>query len=164
MLKRSYQLFIMFYLSLCAQLVTAGVYTEDKNVNLNFNDSQVTANELHNAQSRDFFSERLTSEPLTIEVEDSQDDGFTLFDTDIPHFLSATRRIVSDDNCVGHDIKPEYFLLVAFLPPALLDIAKASTVIPKPSFHWTSRVTSSSRLSGWKESNLIYSQQHSRLS
>ncbi|MGF1722499.1 hypothetical protein L4D20_20940 [Vibrio kyushuensis] len=105
-----------------------------------------------------------TNETATIEVEDFHDDGFTTFHNDVPYFLSATRRILSADNCVGFDIEPEYFLLVAFSPPLLLEIAKQQVATPEKSLHWTSHITTKSRLSGWKESNTIYSQFNSQFS
>ncbi|MCK6264514.1 hypothetical protein KP803_14635 [Vibrio sp. ZSDE26] len=162
MLKRISHLFAMLTLLLCSNIVMAGAYTQINSIDAALSTNQISLNETSVNQYDVTQSIDERTEKSTPETDGFEDDGFTLFDNEIPHFLSSTRRIVSDDNCVGHNVEPEYFLLVAFSPPPLLELAKSSIVIPNVAFHWTSQVSSSSRLSGWKESNLIYSQRHSK--
>ncbi|MCL9777295.1 hypothetical protein [Vibrio methylphosphonaticus] len=101
----------------------------------------------------------------TLDSLDTEDDGSALNDNISPFFLSVSRRIISDTNCSEYRADPEYLLLIAFLPPPLLEMATKPATILSTQMHWTSRVSASpSRLSGWKDANTLYSHQHARFS
>ncbi|WP_133126122.1 hypothetical protein [Vibrio sp. 10N.286.49.B3] len=105
----------------------------------------------------------ITAKEMTIFVQDDvQNKDFTLNDYQVLYFLASTNRIISSDHCAGQGTEPDYHLLISFLSPYLLGIATSATDLPSPLFHWTSNIRLSSRLSGWKESNLLYTHQHTR--
>lgn len=155
--KRIYQLFVMFALSLCSSIVTAGVHAQFDSFDATSHLSQTQATSHHDDNSGD-----KNDDNAVVDVEGLDEDGNTLFNGDAPPAFSSIRRIASEGKFEGRNFEPNYFLLVAFLAPPLLERAMTSTEIPNASIHWTSHIASSSRLSGWKESNLIYSQLHSR--
>ncbi|WP_241790496.1 hypothetical protein [Vibrio genomosp. F10] len=164
MLKRYYQLFILIALSLCSHIVTA-----QECMDFSGNQSAVYVNLSENCEAGDQMNQESdtgnanakaktdTNDPISL-----GDDGFTFNDHNEPYATSFVRRIISADNCASNGIEPSYYLLVAFLSPVLLDIARSDVQLPDPSTHWTSFTLASSRLSGWKETNALYTHQHSR--
>ncbi|MGF1749908.1 MULTISPECIES: hypothetical protein [Vibrio] len=101
----------------------------------------------------------------TLDSLDTDDDGSAVNDNISPYFLSVSRRAISDTHCAEYGTSPDYLLLIAFLPPPLLEMATKPTTILSTQMHWTSRVSASpSRLSGWKDANTLYSHQHARFS
>lgn len=96
-------------------------------------------------------------------VAPENDEGSSLTNHNSHYFLSIQRRITSIDRCATQGVEPVYHLLVAFNPPPLLELAMQPRLPDAQQLHWTNKVTThSSRLSGWKESNLLYSHIHGK--
>ncbi|MGF1701317.1 hypothetical protein L4D09_13545 [Photobacterium makurazakiensis] len=108
---------------------------------------------------------QLQGEPLDIIALTQEDDRSVNNEMSDGYILNALRRIMSSDQYASVGISPNYDLVMAFLPPPLLEIALTSDSLPKTQSHWTSRVSVSlSRLSGWKDGNTLYSHNHPRFS
>ncbi|MDR9825118.1 hypothetical protein RCJ22_05820 [Vibrio sp. FNV 38] len=143
MLKRWYQLLVVLVLAVFSHTVTADEYLS--------------------------LSESTNSVPLHIELvealpvehiadEGASEEGSATNDYLGSPYYSLPRRAFSDNQDLTVHLSPNYYLLIAFLPPSLLEISKQDIAIASPLLHWTSRVsTSLSRLSGWKDGNALYS-------
>ncbi len=81
------------------------------------------------------------------------------------NMLFEHRRFVSADHRAGNGKEPEFFLLIAFAEPQLNKLASSPVLRPHFSQHWTSQSASGvSRLSGWKDTNSLYTHLHRRFS
>ncbi len=91
------------------------------------------------------------------------EEGSSLTNHSSHYFISIQRRITSIDRCATQGVEPTYHLLVAFNPPPLLELAMQPKRPVAQQLHWTNQLTAhSSRISGWKESNLLYSHIHGK--
>ncbi|MGF1684710.1 hypothetical protein [Photobacterium minamisatsumaniensis] len=156
MIKHFYIVVVLFVLSL-------GVNTAIAQEQVTFNKVGylLTTNDAEPSKVND----QLQGEHLEIVALTQEDDRSVnneMFDGCI---LNALRRLISTDQYASMGIVPEYHLIVSFLSPALLEMARIKVVIPDTSSHWISRVSSPlSRLAGWKDGNTLYTHNHSRLS
>lgn len=150
MLKRCYHLLITLLITVCAHTVIAGEHVTF--------DSATSDNHAITALT---FSEENTN----VIDSNTDDEGSVLNDNLGPYFLSTSRRIIEDGHGSAVNTAPDYFLLIAFLTPKLLDVAMEPSPLISPQSHWTSSARyASSRLSGWKEANTLYVQKHARQS
>ncbi|WP_221076607.1 hypothetical protein [Agarivorans aestuarii] len=148
MIKSWYHLFIALSFSLCVNMVSADEYLTYSEAS--FSDEVQFV--LDSPDSSAKKSAPLSNQPAPI-----------LDTTSSHYFLSLSRKLVSTDKCADQGLKPEYFLLIAFLSPPLLDMATQAQRPPTTQEHWASHFNySRSRLSGWKEANTLYSQGHIR--
>ncbi|MFA0087128.1 hypothetical protein [Vibrio sp. 10N.261.51.F12] len=148
--KRFYQLFIAIIITMCTHFVSADEYVTFEPSSLESSISFA----LEENSVLDEFSDSMTDE-----------DGSVLNDSAGPLFLSVSRRAITDATQSVQGLIPDYYLLIAFLPPPLLKIATTATSMTSPQLHWTSRISSApSRLSGWKDANTLYTHQHARFS
>ncbi|WP_237705398.1 hypothetical protein [Vibrio rotiferianus] len=74
--------------------------------------------------------------------------------------LLPYRRSSSNDGKPVSSISPNYHLLVAFSPPALLEIALKAVPLPNNADLFASN--GGHHLPGWKQANLLYVFKHSR--
>lgn len=148
MVKRWYYLFIALILAVCTHAVAASEYPS-------FNTNKV--------HSQAFLTLDLAAETSHVIDPASEEEGSVLNDNLGPYFLSASRRIINDGHGTALNAAPDYFLLIAFLTPPLLELATQSSALIPPQHHWTSKNRyASSRLSGWKEANTLYTHKHTR--
>lgn len=89
----------------------------------------------------------------------TQDDDRSAFDEGHEaYFFNALRRIKSVDHYAGMGVKPAFSLVFEFHPPSYLSDALMPTVLPPLQSHWIGHIPHNhTRLSGWKEGNLLYS-------
>lgn len=91
------------------------------------------------------------------------EEGSSLTNHSSHYFISIQRRITSIDRCATQGVEPVYHLLIAFNSPPLLELAMQPKRPEALHLHWTNQAgTNWSRLSGWKESNLLYAQIHGK--
>ncbi|MCJ2376932.1 hypothetical protein LNL84_08800 [Vibrio sp. ZSDZ34] len=96
-------------------------------------------------------------------VTSGNEDDTAFSENATPYFASLLRRVMSGDNCATLGVKPDYYLLIAFMPPQLLASALSTIELPESTLYWVnSNATSPSRLSGWKDSNALYAHDHAR--
>ncbi|PFG58063.1 hypothetical protein ATG66_0593 [Vibrio sp. ES.051] len=76
--------------------------------------------------------------------------------------LVSCRRTSASDGVLSSSFKPNYFLLVAFLPPPLLALAWQTPPLPLNGYESFKSQRSLYRLSGRKEANLLYVFTHGR--
>ncbi|MDO6688080.1 MULTISPECIES: hypothetical protein [unclassified Agarivorans] len=148
MLRYWYQLFIALLFSLCVNMVSADEYLSH-------------SEKWHDVETPLVLEEAVFTHPESAPLTDEH--GPLLNSTSGHYFLSISRKLVSTDNCADQGVVPEYFLLIAFLSPPLLQLATQAQRPLATQLHWTSHTAQSrSRLSGWKEANTLYSQKHTR--
>lgn len=70
--------------------------------------------------------------------------------------LVSCRRTSATDGVLSSDFTPDYFLLIAFSSPPLLELAKQASRLPLDSYGGLMSQRSLYRLSGRKEANLMY--------
>lgn len=76
--------------------------------------------------------------------------------------LVSCRRTSATDGVLSSDFTPDYFLLIAFSSPPLLELAKQASRLPLDSYGGLMSQRSLYRLSGRKEANLMYVFTHGR--
>lgn len=156
LLKRYCLSLLLLALSLF-NIVMAGEYAENNNQALKQNTYQTVACDI------DYSCEtNILTEKMAVNIESFDDGGFTRSDYESSYYISLINRIVSHDNLASQGVEPAYHLLISFLSPPLLDIALTTVTLPHALSHWTNTIAKTSRLSGWKDSNALYTHQHSR--
>ncbi|MDO6677590.1 hypothetical protein [Shewanella sp. 4_MG-2023] len=159
MLVRSLKIMMLLILSLSAYSVTADEQSVIFNHKMEVQKVQLDVNI------------DIAMTDLALELDDGVSATMTSPATEQPlvdnidnfNFLNELRRVVSSDNRAGLGKIPNYYLLVAFMEPVLLDSASTAIATPKFVEHWTSKITrSTSRVSGWKDGNSLYSHYHIR--
>ena len=76
--------------------------------------------------------------------------------------LISSRRTSATDVVLSSDFTPDYFLLVAFSSPPLLELARQASLLPFDGYGELMNQRSLYRLSGKKEANLMYVFTHGR--
>lgn len=76
--------------------------------------------------------------------------------------LVSCRRTSATDGVLSSNFTPDYFLLVAFSSPPLLELAKQASRLPLDGYGGLMSKRSLYRLSGRKEANLMYVFTHGR--
>ncbi|WP_264876356.1 hypothetical protein [Vibrio agarivorans] len=95
----------------------------------------------------------------TSTVTPDSNNGSAFNDDIATQYCTTPRRVFADYQNTERSFAPNYHLLVAFLAPPLLEMATRTRTLVPSQQHWTAHIaTSSSRISGWKESNALYSQ------
>lgn len=155
LLSRCFTFLFALTVSLCSYMVIAQEYPTSGNRVLDLSQQQ----QMFILKADDQPCHYAQSNIITQEDERSiSNDGNNTF------ILNALRRVISHDHRATLGVKPEYHLLVAFLPPPLLQLAVKAISVPDAISHWTSHASyPSSRLAGWKEGNILYTHNHSRL-
>lgn len=154
LLSRGFTFLFALIVSLCSYMVTAQEYPTFGYQVVDLPQQQIFLLKDSAQPCYYTYSDIMTQEEDR-SISDNSDNAF---------ILNASKRVLSNDHRASFGVKPEYHLLVDFLPPPLLQLAVKAISVPDAVSHWTSHTASpSSRLSGWKEGNILYTHNHSRL-
>ncbi|MCL9776094.1 hypothetical protein [Vibrio methylphosphonaticus] len=146
MVKSWYRLFIVLVLAVCSYTAGAYEYLSPKQISQSSDIHQML--DITHAYSFD------AEEDIAGSDSDSAKNDYSELS-----YYSLPRRAFSDNQDSKRDLLPEYHLLIVFLKPSLLEVSKQNLLLTSPQLHWTSRASSSrSRVSGWKDTNTLYSQ------
>lgn len=144
-------------------IVSASLYPNETN-HVHSNQPYVSNSVASESLSLDhFFIQDEIANDARVHAVTDNDPGSDLTNHSSQYFASIQRRLTSTDRSATLGIEPTYHLLVAFNPPPLLQLAMEPRRPFAQHLHWTNQITThASRLSGWKDSNLLYSHMHGK--